>query len=227
MPAVDNPNEYPFDCVGLLRVRLANGAIGRGTGALINEEFVVTCGHNIVYKDLLAIAARFYPAYTSDHEPARGTGLEIESGFVKKAFSQEGDRNWDIGVFRLAGRQYRKKYLVPTIVEVHGSLPNKDMLIAGYPSNQQFHMWRDEERVSGINVELHAFAYLHETAAGSSGSPLYFTEHGQARLYGVHSGFAENRPEDKVGVLMTQVTEAFVTAAMKFGRSNDFVNVID
>jgi V8-like Glu-specific endopeptidase len=54
----------------------------------------------------------------------------------------------------------------------------------------------------------------HDTEAGSSGSPIYSWERRAeiARLYGVHSGLAQNR-EDKVGVLVTRVTHAFIEEA--------------
>jgi V8-like Glu-specific endopeptidase len=222
MPQVTHPDKFPYHCVGLLQVTLHGGGGGWGTGTLIDQKYIITCGHNIVYGGKQASAAVFHPAYSSATQPT--AGLQVDCGFVKRLF-MKGDRSWDIGVYRLSNPHYLSKFMQPEIVE-HNREPTKEMLVTGYPGDHHYHMWEDQEVVTGFNVAQHLFAYTHRTAPGSSGSPLYQHTGGKAFLYGVHSGLAQNL-EDKVGVLITQETYGFVHAALQWGQAETFTIIID
>lgn len=220
MGQVMHPDSFPYHCVGLLQVTLEGGVVGWGTGTLIDEKYVITCGHNIVFDKRRAIAAKFHPAYSSPKPPPTG-GFSANCGFVKHAFLDD-DRSWDIGVYRLSNSPSLKKYMQLRVVE-HGDEPLEEMMATGYPSNHHYSMWEEQELVSGFNVAEHVFAYTHPTSTGSSGSPLYRHRDGNACIYGIHSGRADNRDEDRVGVLITEETSRFVHAALQWGPTDRFV----
>jgi V8-like Glu-specific endopeptidase len=213
MPQVKEPHQPPYSSVSLLRVAFSNGDTGWGTGALIGGSHILTCAHNLISRKGEYEATRIdvFPGYSSEREPGPKEGVPATHGFYHRAFT-EGDRSWDIGVIRLGKAVALPGYMRPYAVEEE---PDKELDIAGYPHGRHFLMWTDREIWTGINVPEHIFAYVHETEAGSSGSPVfqYDTRSGVALQYGVHSGLAENL-EDKVGVLITELTKAFVDYAV-------------
>jgi V8-like Glu-specific endopeptidase len=219
MPKVEEPNTPPYSAVALLRIELGDEETGWGTGALIDATHILTCAHNLVSRNgsYEARAIEAYAAYSSGHPPPVGGGVAARHGFYRRDFVQRRDRSWDIGVIELARPVRVDVYMQPTAVTEQQD-PPKELDIAGYPSGHHYRMWTDRELWSGINVAEHVFAYVHETEAGSSGSPIYQYGRlaGAARLYGVHSGLAENL-RDKVGVLITDVTRAFVEEAVRAG----------
>jgi V8-like Glu-specific endopeptidase len=216
MPKVQDPQEPPFCSVALLRIELNNARTGWGTGAVIDAQHILTCAHNLISRHGQYEATRIdaFPGYSSDRPPAPVEGVSATNGFYPRVFAERADRSWDIAVLRLKDAIRLPMYMSPVAVEQE---PKKELQIAGYPSDHHYRMWTDVELWSGINIEEHIFAYLHETAAGSSGSPVYEyeTRVGVARQYGVHSGFAQNHEEDKVGVLITRVTKSFVDYAVR------------
>ncbi|HWJ51263.1 MAG TPA: trypsin-like peptidase domain-containing protein [Solirubrobacteraceae bacterium] len=215
MPEVATPNAPPYSAVALLRMVLSNGDAGWGTGAVIDATHVLTCAHNLISRrgQYEARAIEVFPGYSGAQAPAPGSGVAASRGFYQRAFVYAQDRTWDIGVIELKHAVRMSVYMQPNAVTEQQD-PPKELDIAGYPSSRHFRMWTDRELWSGINVQEHVFAYTHDTEAGSSGSPIYSWERRAeiARLYGVHSGLAQNR-EDKVGVLVTRVTHAFIEEA--------------
>ena len=219
MPRVTTPNQYPYDCVGLLHITLDDGSSGWGTGTLIDDRHILTCGHNLFHKGSYAKAARFYPHYDSTQLPSGGKAIAY--GYLPTQFAKL-DVTWDIAVYRLEAPLYAPtKFMVPEVVTTTQE-PTKTMDIAGYPSNKHYEMWTDQQVWNGIDVANHVFAYSHQTEAGSSGSPLFQLHGGTARIYGVHRGLAETT-EDKVGVLITEVTAGFLLAATQRGPSDYFI----
>jgi V8-like Glu-specific endopeptidase len=216
MPKVDDPQAPPFCSVALLRIELNDARTGWGTGAVIDAQHILTCAHNLISRHGQYEATRIdaFPGYSSDRPPAPAEAVSASNGFYPRVFAEQADRSWDIAVLRLKQAIRLPADMSPFAVEQE---PKKELQIAGYPSDRHYRMWTDIELWSGIDIEKHVFAYLHETAAGSSGSPVYEYEPraGVARQYGVHSGFAQNRDEDKVGVLVTRVTKAFVDDAVR------------
>lgn len=225
MPQVANSQAFPYNAIGAVNVTLQDGNAGWGTGTLIGERYVLTCGHNIIYNRQAATSAVFYPGYNDVRQPAAG-GTAMDCGFVKRAFIN-GDRSWDIGLFRLANSVYANAYPQCSIVLANQE-PAPEMTIAGFPSDHHFNMWEETELVSGFNVAISAFAYTHATSTGSSGSPLFqLGGNNNAFVYGVHSGLATNL-DDKVGILITQTTYGFLAAAMQYNLQADtFVIVIE
>jgi len=230
MPRVVNTNIPPYESVALLKVTYNDGSTGWGTGALIGSNHVLTCAHNLISRrsapvQYQATAIRVFPGYHSDRAPDDGQGVSASQYFYPTPFREQSDRTWDIGVVRLAQGIQRSVYFTPT--EVTGnSEPPKELSVAGYPGSHHYWQWEDQEVWTGMNVQEHVFAYVHETEAGSSGSPVFHyatTWPRTIHLYGVHSGLAENL-EDKVGVLITNVTNAFVRAVVgQPGPFSDFL----
>lgn len=226
MGKVDNPTQYPYSPVGLLHVTLDGGGEGWGTGTLINDRDILTCGHNLLYQGRYATSATFYPNYSANQRPPAQSGLSIGAGFLPKPFTRK-DVTWDIGVYRLKNPQYTvRKFMTPTVVTQEQE-PPKVLRIAGYPGNHHFEMWEDEQTWSGVDIGLHVFTYAHQTEAGSSGSPVFRIEgpEGTARIYGVHRGVLPDH-EDKVGVLITEVTDGFIQAAIQARESEYFITPI-
>jgi V8-like Glu-specific endopeptidase len=215
VPQVKNPTKTPYDTLVLLRVALNTGAVGWGSGALLDGRHVLTCAHNLIsrHREYEAVQITVFPGYSSAQQPNPANGIAASHGFYCDPFVDKHDRSWDIGVVRLVASVARSMYMTPFPVD---SEPDQPLHIAGYPGNRHFRMWEDEELWSGVDVAEHIFAYVHETEAGSSGSPIfqYRATAQTLRQFGVHSGLAENL-EDKVGVLITQVTASFIAAAVR------------
>jgi len=214
MPEVENASVSPYNTIVLLQIELNTGKYGWGSGALIDDRHVLTCAHNLLSRkgEYRATNITAYFEYSSGAQPDPAQGVRAMRGFYCDPYAN-GDRTWDIGVVRLAAVVGRPLYMTPFAVDAE---PLKLKFIAGYPGNRHFYMWQDEDVWTGINVPQHSFAYVHETEAGSSGSPVFeYSAVAQTlRQYGVHSGLAENL-EDKVGVLITSVTAAFVNRAVR------------
>jgi V8-like Glu-specific endopeptidase len=214
MPQVHNSTTTPYDTVVLLRIELDTGEFAWGSGALLNDKHVLTCGHNLISRQQRYEAVRVtaFPGYSSAQRPDPADGFAARHGFYCDPFVSRQDRGWDIGVVRLAASIARPIYMIPFPVD---SEPDQPLRIAGFPANRHFRMWEDEEVWTGVDIAEHVFAYAHETEAGSSGSPIFqYREIARTlRQFGVHSGLAENL-DDKVGVLITRVTAMFIASAV-------------
>lgn len=209
MPKVENPRDAPYGAVALIHSRFENEQAGWGTGAVIHPRAILTCAHLVTARDGTreAVGMSAYPGYSGANRPHTGAAEALHA-FYCGAFVSNRDRTWDIAVIRLVDSVDVPIVMTPSPVDDE---PDKEQDIAGYPADHHFEMWRDREVWTGVNVPEHIFSYVHETSAGSSGSPVY-RYNTQARIvhqHGVHSGLAENL-EDKVGVLITRLTKSFV-----------------
>lgn len=226
MPRVEKLNEFPFDCVGLLLVRMASGHEGWGSGCLIDRLHVLTCGHNVFNQGSDAVSASFYPGYSSRQPPEGSQGIRASHAFVCERYC-EGDRSWDLGVYRLEQEWPLAKYMEMARVQEDNEVPNQ-LTMGGYPSNNHYLMWESVDNVDGFDIGQHVLIYAHETEAGSSGSPLFkpVPIRNEAKIYGVHRGLTKGFT-DKVGVLLTSLTSDFVRYAQSWkGPASSFVTKV-
>ncbi|WP_082553996.1 trypsin-like serine peptidase [Rhizobium sp. Leaf453] len=224
MPHVTDTNIPPYDAIGLFGIDFGKFR-GWGTASLIDERYLLTCAHNVFYESQSALSGVFHRAYNSPNPPG-ASGVKVDCAFIKRAFKTHHDRSWDIAVLRLDGPIHKIQPLRLGLV-TENEQPDRNMLVAGYPGSHNYRMWEEEELVRGFNVPEHIFAYTHETETGVSGSPLFRKYLHQSEVYGVHSGLAENL-EDKVGVLITEDTNAFIQQALSWRHHADhFVVVLD
>ncbi|MHB8286398.1 MAG: trypsin-like serine peptidase [Caulobacteraceae bacterium] len=218
MASVADTSKFPYNTIGLLSINLENGISGWGSGTLIDHSHILTCGHNIYFRKNKATSAVFYRGHNSDDPPTDG-GLLIKCAFLTEYFRQ-GDRSWDIGLYRLAKPLGGAATMTPTIVNRDSDLP-VEPLLTGYPNVHHFNMWEEQELISGANVGDHIFAYTHDSSQGSSGSPLFTVSGGKASVMGVHSGLSYNRHPDKVGVLINMQTFGFNASARETTPKGD------
>jgi V8-like Glu-specific endopeptidase len=222
MARVRDADRFPYSCVGLLVLEFGADAVGVGTGALIDESDVLTCGHNLYNGKAKAYATKafYHPHYNSEVVP--NGGIKVGTGFIPEQYVKApAFQGWDIGIYRLADRVYRQQYLQPKPTEEHEAQPPNPLRIAGYPTNHQYEMWEDEQPWHGLSVEHNVLIYSHETEAGSSGSPI----HDANLIYAVHGGLIGDK-EDKRGCLITIATARFIGKALRYGQSDHFITGI-
>ena len=222
--AVQNTNQAPYNAVCLVGCTVNradnNQAMGTGwgSGSLLSSSVALTCGHNLLSQSgtpHYSSAIRVWNGYSSASAPTSG-GVAAAHGLYFNSW-HNGDRSWDIAVLRLTANINVPNYFAPQSVQQE---PDNNMRIAGYPSDHHYAQWEDQEIWNGVNIQEHVFAYQHATQPGSSGSPVYkaFVAHGSGQLqihqYGVHIGLPnQQQQEERVGVLLTPVTYAFVRFA--------------
>jgi len=198
--------------------------MGWASGSLIGSRHILTAAHNL-FKPEVRRARRItaFPAYSSDARPEHG-GSEVSNGFYPSAYALPGgdvDRSWDIGVLALQSSVTLNKYFVPTLVS-HNSEPSKRLEVAGYPGAHRYEMWKDDdEDWSGLNIADHIMSFNHYALPGSSGAPIFRTFHA-IQQYAVLIGI-DGEHEDKLGVLITDVTNYFITLAKQHADSHNFV----
>jgi V8-like Glu-specific endopeptidase len=198
---VSNPIRPPYSAVGLLRMHFTDGNWYWGSGALINNQQVLTCGHNLfdVPNQHQADQIRFYPGWNGDTRPVvAGAGqtpfIAARCAFYAAAYNDttqypEGQTEWDIGLVNLNApvNPVPPFYFIPQTVN-NTALVGRDLDLAGYPGDHPGQMWIDRLPVEGIAPQYNTLSHLHETFKGSSGSPMYEYDSMNeiVRLYAVH-----------------------------------------
>lgn len=228
MPAarVLNTAIPPNPSVGYLVMQLTGGGWATGSGALIDNQQILTCSHNLVTAltgagpHPVATQVRFYRAFNTNSPatPPAGAYLTVKVGFYNNAYRNNGDREWDIAVCRLdapipapAPPLQPLTYFTPTLTGV--GIIHQDVNLTGYPGPRDGEMWLDRDEVFGVNLPTNTLIYTHDTWPGNSGSPIWEYHAGSdtTRLHAVHV----SQPGDGLrrGVLMTQPILDWIAAA--------------
>lgn len=196
---VSNPIRPPYSAVGLLRMHFTDGSWYWGSGALINNQQVLTCGHNLfdVPNQHQADQICFYPGWNGDTRPVvAGAGqtpfIAARCAFYVAAYNDrtqypEGQTEWDIGLVNLNAQVNLPFYFTMQTVN-NTDLVGHELDLAGYPGDRPGQMWIDRLPVEGIALRYNTLSHLHDTFRGSSGSPMYEYDsmNDIVRLYAVH-----------------------------------------
>src|SRR2546426_5466405 len=125
---VGNPVRPPYSAVGLLMMHFTDGSWYSGSGALINNQQVLTCGHNLidVPNQYQADQIRFYPGWNQGTMPiVTGAGqtpsIAARCAFYVAAYNDrtqypEGQTEWDIGLVNLNAPVNLPFYFTPQTV---------------------------------------------------------------------------------------------------------------
>ncbi len=191
----------PYSAVGLLMMHFTDGNWYSGSGALVNNHQVLTCGHNLidVRNQHQADGIRFYPGWNQGAMPVVTGPVAGQTPFINAncAFYVaqynnrnryvEGETEWDIGLVNLAGPVHVPFYFTMQTVN-NTNLIGQDLTLVGFPGNHPGEMWVDYLPVEGIALQYNTLSHLHETFPGNSGSPMYAydAENDILRLYAVH-----------------------------------------
>ena len=226
-----NPLVPPRELIGYLFVQRGPHAYGYGTAALIDNLNILTCSHNLISVPPAAHApaplppatdVRFYPGYNQQHgavNPPAGPYVAIKAGFYHNLFANNGDRDWDIAVCRLAAPLPPPAHGAPprfyfTPTQTGAEIGGRPLNLTGYPGPANGEMWEDQEPAIAIHAATNTVAYLHDTLPGNSGSPVWEYEalpRDVVRLRAVHvSGPNELRR----GILMTAGVIAWINRAI-------------
>jgi len=200
---VSDSNRPPYSAVGLLLMHFTNGNWYSGSGALINNQQVLTCGHNLfdVPNQHQADQIRFYPGWNQGTMPvvtgapaAQTPFVAARCAFYVAAYNDrtrypEGETECDIGLVNLN----TPVTLVPpfyfTPERVDGTaLVGQELNLVGYPGDRPGQMWIDRLPVEGIALQYNTLSHLHDTFQGNSGSPMYEYDsmNDILHLYAVH-----------------------------------------
>jgi V8-like Glu-specific endopeptidase len=173
---------YPSICK-LSLTRSNDGAIGEGTGFLIDSTTVITAGHNIIDKDtgsaISSIKARF-----------PDSGRTINAKKFKEFGPKETTR--DMGVILLSEPHILQQYI--TLRFSTSERPNLE--ICGYEMNDDTCLG-----MSGL-AELRGdgfYYYEMDTRQGQSGGPALLK--GTLTAIGVHVGYGANSTRNRAAPL--------------------------
>lgn len=230
MPAarVLNPAIPPNPSVGYLVMQLTGGGWATGSGALIDNQQILTCSHNLVKAltaagpDRVATEIRFYRGFNTNSPvtpPAAAHAyLPVKVGFYNNAYRNNGDRDWDIALCRLtapvpapAPGAQPLVFFTPTLTGI--GIVHQDLDLTGYPGPLDGEMWHDQDEVAGIHPATNTLLYTHDTWPGNSGSPIwqYHAVSDTTRLHAVH--VSRQADELRRGVMMTQPILDWIAAA--------------
>ena len=197
MPRVNDSGRPTYSAIGQLMMHFTDNIWYSGSGALISNTQVLTCGHNIIARDgHYADEIRFYSAWNQGAIPVVAGPVAGQTAHIRAQCAfygngyQNGEDKWDIGLVHLAApvnlNPPHAYFSMQTVND--NSLVEQNLSIAGYPGNHPGEMWLDHDVVEGISIPNNSLFHLHETAAGSSGSPMYIydAESDLLRLYAVH-----------------------------------------
>jgi glutamyl endopeptidase len=211
----------PYSAVGLLRMSFSDGQLYGGTGALIENRFVLTCAHNLVNAETgaCATAIRFYRAWNSRNQITAATPCQTAlCAFSPPEYETTERQPWDIGLVYLNSPCVVTHFFLMQTVKTDASLP-RELNLAGYPGNHQGEMWWERDEVDRIYVPHNSLFHLHDSFKGSSGSPVYEynSDKDEVHLYAVHT----HGPNDlKRATLLTPLVVERVQAAINKAKRN-------
>lgn len=184
---------------GIVECEFENGAKCRGTGTLINENFIVTAAHCLHYRSYfkehspLSIIKFFSPLFGKD-EPIEGDMVRIHPEYLK-----ENDENYDFGVVKLAYKIGSRTGWATLAASAEEELLSKVINVTGYPTYKgivqflKYKMLNNASRqlytMSGIatSVKKHKMYYRMDTSSGQSGAGVWSLDRNQeVECRGIH-----------------------------------------
>jgi V8-like Glu-specific endopeptidase len=178
----------------------------------------------LLFKPAYAAAAiSVYPGYSNPSAPT-GNGCPAAQAFFPLPFVTSNDASWDIAVLRLQQPLTNAPTMKLKGIAQESDLPTEST-VAGYPGG--YVMCSDTYPHAGVNIRDHVLAYVHDTAPGVSGAPVFNPKTGE--VYAIHRGRSLNEAqtevtEVKVAPLITRATATFIQAAGTYGGpSRDFL----
>jgi V8-like Glu-specific endopeptidase len=204
----------PRPGVGLLYLRWINGNRLWGTGALISNQHILTCSHNLVDREGNGTVQRiwFFPGWntTATLDPAKGH--EIAKAIYHSKY-REGEEAWDVGLCRLPQPVQVDPRNFFTPVEPVDYEEDSDVQLTGYPVNRQGEMWQDSSTINNMDVETNSMFYDHDVSGGNSGSPVWQNADNQTNQYGIH---VSREGELKEGLLITSAVKSWIKRAREY-----------
>lgn len=188
---VNSTNVFPYCAIAMLSITYENSSLlYRGTGFFINEDTLLTAGHNL-YNHSVEVgeskplgkmtSMKIYPAYNNGL--GRYGGTEWTAVFYPTSWLDEKNDSADYGIIKIEDPIGFKTGRFS--LSIYPSL-NVNYTISGYPvyvnnskTNQQ---WKKSGKLTSITDYL--LSYKIDTSGGQSGSPIFDNYN---RVIGIHT----------------------------------------
>lgn len=189
---VDTPHRWPYCAFGHLEIRLRDGKVCGGSGALISPHHVLTCAHNVFdhkYGTGWAESIVFYPGLNERSAPF--SMVPAVGTFVYEVYTQDRNaNNFDIALLTLTRPVGSETGYAGLSYMDDETLKLQKIEITGYPHDKGFdQMWTMFNNFKTIEPER--LTYKIHTEGGQSGSPIWVLNLSDPYILGVHTHGSE------------------------------------
>ncbi len=215
---VTDTTAFPASAIGQVQATIGDRSF-IGTGAMIGEKTVLTCGH-VVYDPELGAADSVYfvPGKNGTKQPFGR--IKAAKVITLDPWTKFGDDNYDLALLILESSVGKQTGYFQIQVQPPSFFSgNRLVYSAGYPQDLGFGEY--QYSVTGNVYALDGNLFLHsiDTEPGQSGSPVWSGDAaaGTARVFGVDTGWIETisgseRTADGMGMHITQEFANWITA---------------
>jgi V8-like Glu-specific endopeptidase len=180
---VNNTLSFPFSCICQLEIRAQDNSWWVGTGWLIDDQTLITAGHNVFLRKRGGFAKQVnvYPGRNGNVIAHRFHAAKLDA---TADWKNQGSAAADYGFIRLNRRTTGLGSFGFGVLQ-NNEWNDKFLHVVGYPGSKSKTMWGHARKAKSVSASV--IYYDTDTEGGQSGSPVFFMSQGLPVAVGIHN----------------------------------------